>query len=126
PAFADSNRARLINRIAHEEPPRPRQVDRRIPLDLETIVLKAMDKEAGRRYASVGEVAEDLRRFLTDRPVKARRTSLSERAWRWCRRNPAKAVAGSLAVGAMMAVVALAVGSVFFVRLRPEQAQTGA
>jgi WD40 repeat protein/serine/threonine protein kinase len=126
PAFEDSNRARLIHRIAHEEPPRPRQVDRRIPLDLETIVLKAMDKEPGRRYASVGEVAEDLRRFLTDRPVKARRTSLSERAWRWCRRNPAKAAAGSLGVVALMAVVALAIGSVFVVQLRREQAQTEA
>jgi WD40 repeat protein len=124
PAFEDANRARLIHRIAHEEPPRPRQVDRRIPLDLETIVLKAMDKESGRRYATVGEVAEDLRRFLADRPVQARRTSLSERAWRWCRRNPARATAASLAVVAMLAVVALAIGSVFVMRLRQEQAKT--
>jgi WD40 repeat protein/serine/threonine protein kinase len=126
PAFTDPNRARLINRIAHEEPPRPRQVDRRIPLDLETIVLKAMDKEPDRRYASVGEVAEDLRRFLTDRPVKARRASLSERAWRWCRRNPAKAAAGSLAVVALLAVVTLIIGSVFVMQLRREQARTEA
>src|SRR5262249_33000239 len=126
PAFEDSNRARLINRIAQEEPSRPRQVDRRIPLDLETIVLKAMDKEPGRRYATIGEVAEDLRRFLMDRPVKARRTSLSERAWRWCRRNPAKAVAASLAVVTLLAGVALAIGSVFFVQLRKEQALTQA
>jgi eukaryotic-like serine/threonine-protein kinase len=126
PAFEDSNRARLIHRIAHEEPPRPRHVDRRIPLDLETIVLKAMDKEPGRRYANVGEVAEDLRRFLADRPVQARRTSVFERVWRWCRRNPAKATAASLAVLTVLSVVALAIGSVFVVQLRREQAQTQA
>jgi WD40 repeat protein len=126
PGFEDSNRARLINRIAQEEPRRPRQVDRRIPLDLETIVLKAMDKEPGRRYATVGEVADDLRRFLADWPVRARRTSLPERAWRWCRRNPSKAAAGSLAVVTLMAVVALALGSVFVVQLRREQARTEA
>jgi WD40 repeat protein/serine/threonine protein kinase len=124
PAFEDSNRARLIKRIAQEEPPRPRQVDKRIPLDLETIVLKAMDKEASRRYGTAGEVAEDLRRFLADRPVKARRASVAERAWRWCRRNPAKAAAASLAVVALMAVVALAVGAVFVVQLHREQART--
>jgi WD40 repeat protein/serine/threonine protein kinase len=88
PAFADSNRARLIERVTHEEPPRPRQLDRRFPRDLETIVLKAMDKDPRRRYATAAALAEDLRRFLADRPVQARRTAQWERAWRWCRRNP--------------------------------------
>jgi serine/threonine protein kinase/WD40 repeat protein/Tfp pilus assembly protein PilF len=89
PAFEDSNRARLMERIAHHEPPRPRKLDRRIPRDLETVVLKATAKEPGRRYATAAALAEDLRSFLADRPVRARPAPLRERGWRWCRRNPA-------------------------------------
>jgi serine/threonine protein kinase/tetratricopeptide (TPR) repeat protein len=80
-----------LEQIARLEPPRPRKVDARIPRDLETIVLKAMAKDPGRRYATAGEIAEDLRRLLADRPIRARRTPWRERAWRWCRRNPAVA-----------------------------------
>jgi eukaryotic-like serine/threonine-protein kinase len=89
--FDEPNRARLIKRVAHELPPAPRKVQRKIPRDLETIVLKAIAKEPAQRYASAGEMAEDLRRFLADTPVKARRTSEAERVWRWSRRNPALA-----------------------------------
>ncbi len=91
PAFGESNRARLIQRILHEEPPAPRQVDRRIPRDLETVVLKAIAHDPQRRYAAAEDLAEDLRRFLADRPVRARRSWLPERLWRWCRRNPTTA-----------------------------------
>src|SRR5262249_28927918 len=108
PAFADANRARLIERVTHEEPPRPRQLDAHIPRDLETIVLKAMAKEPGDRYATAEELAEDLRRFLADRPIRARRTSTLERAWRWCRRNPAVA---TLAASVALLVVTIAIGS---------------
>jgi WD40 repeat protein/serine/threonine protein kinase len=91
PAFDDSNRAQLIQRVAHEEPPRPRRLDRRIPRDLETIVLKATAKELAGRYPTAAALAEDLHRFLGDRPVCARRTPLLERVWRWSRRNQALA-----------------------------------
>src|SRR5205807_2017595 len=74
PAFAESNRARLIERILHDESPRPRKLDRAIPADLETILLKAVAKEPGQRYATAAALAEDLRRFLADRPIQARRT----------------------------------------------------
>jgi serine/threonine protein kinase len=89
PAFDDSNRVRLMQRIVHEEPPSPRSVDPHIPRDLETVVLKAIARDPGRRYGTAEELAEDLRRFLADRPVQARRSRLPERFWRWCRRNPA-------------------------------------
>src|SRR4029077_2884858 len=79
PAFEDSDRARLIDRVAHEEPPRPRKLDPHIPRDLETIVLKAIAKEPDRRYASADAMAEDLRRFLADRPIRARRVSSLEK-----------------------------------------------
>ena len=91
PLFEEPNRARLIKRVTHELPPAPRKLQPGIPRDLETIVLKAMAKEPAQRYASAEAMAEDLRRFLADRPVEARRIGGVERLWRWSRRNPALA-----------------------------------
>jgi serine/threonine protein kinase len=88
PAFDQPHREMLVEQILHREPPPPRKIDPRIPRDLETSVLKAMSKEPARRYASAADLAEDLRRILADRPIRARRTPWRERAWRWCRRNP--------------------------------------
>jgi serine/threonine protein kinase/WD40 repeat protein/tetratricopeptide (TPR) repeat protein len=109
PAFEDANRARLVERVLHEEPMRPGKLDPRIPRDLETVVLKALAKDPAGRYQTAGEMAEDLRRFLADRPIKARRTSWHERTWRWCRRNPW--VATLLATVALL-VTGTAVGGV--------------
>ena len=88
PAFAESDRLKLIERISNGAVPKPRSIDPRIPSDLETIVLKAMAAEPGERYVSAQALAEDLERFLADRTILARRSSSRERAWRWCRRNP--------------------------------------
>jgi serine/threonine protein kinase/Flp pilus assembly protein TadD len=105
PAFEEADRNRLIKQILHEEPPRPRKLDRRLPQDLETIVLKAQAKEPGDRYLSAGELGADLRAFLADRPIQARRTSALEQTWRWCRRNRA------LAALAVVVVLVLATGA---------------
>jgi tetratricopeptide (TPR) repeat protein len=103
PAFPGERRAELIDRVRHEEPPRPRQLNPRIPRDLETVVLKAMAKNPAPRYQLAGELAEDLRRFLADRPVLARRSTTVERVWRWCRRKPAQAaLIGALAVSVIV------------------------
>jgi WD40 repeat protein/serine/threonine protein kinase len=88
PAFAAEERARLIDKVLHAEPPKPRQLDPRLPRDLETIVLKAMDKDPKGRYPSAGALADDLRRFMAGEPIRARRSSSVERAWKWCRRYP--------------------------------------
>jgi serine/threonine protein kinase/predicted Zn-dependent protease len=106
PAFPETDQLQLYKQIQDQEPVRPRRFDPRIPRDLETIVLKAIAKEPGRRYPSAEELAEDLRRFLADRPVRARRTSPWEHAWRWCRRNPAVASLTALVVGLVVAVAA--------------------
>src|SRR5207253_350248 len=87
-----------------EEPTRPRSIDRRIPRDLETIVLKAIEKEPGSRYPSADAMAEDLRRFLADEPIKARQVSTSERYWRWARRNPVIATLGGVLTAVLIAV----------------------
>jgi serine/threonine protein kinase len=108
PAFDERDRARLIDHILHTDPPALRAVDPRIPRDLETIVLKAMAKEPARRYATAGEMADDLRRFLADRPIRARRTPWHERGWRWCRRNPMPATL----FGCVAALVLFIAGSI--------------
>jgi WD40 repeat protein/serine/threonine protein kinase len=91
PAFDVPDRLRLIEEVKTREPPRPRSLDPRIPRDLETILLKAIDKEPARRYASAEELAEDLRRFVADEPIRARRTSSLERLARWARHHKAVA-----------------------------------
>jgi serine/threonine protein kinase len=108
PAFADANRARLVERVLHDEPLLPRKLDPRIPRDLETIIVKAMAKDPSGRYQTAGELAEDLRRFLADRPVHARRSSTAERTWRWCRRNPALAALAASVLVLLLAVAGVA------------------
>ncbi len=89
PAFDAPDRPALLRQIADEEPPAPRQRNRAIPVDLETIVLKAMAKEPHRRYATAKELADDLGRFLEHRPITARRPTVAERASKWVRRHRA-------------------------------------
>jgi WD40 repeat protein/tRNA A-37 threonylcarbamoyl transferase component Bud32 len=96
----------LLHQVLHDDPRRPRSLNDRIPRDLETVCLKAMTKEPGRRYAAAREMAEDLRRFLKGEPIQARPVGRSERLWRWCRRNPA--LAGlTAAVATLLVVVAV-------------------
>lgn len=106
PAFEAADQLALMARICHRSPTPPGAIDRRIPRDLETIVLKAMAKEPTDRYATAAALAEDLGRFGEDRPIGARRSSLPERAWRWVRRNPALA-GPSTAVALILAPVAV-------------------
>jgi WD40 repeat protein len=112
PGFESSDRLRLIEQIKTEEPPRLRAVDGRIPRDLETIVLKAIEKDPKARYQTAEAMSEDLRRFLADEPIRARQVSSVERYWRWARRNPGIAILG----GALTALLVLAtIGSLLAV-----------
>jgi WD40 repeat protein len=108
PAFKEQSQERLIQQILRAEPPPPRRLERRVPVDLETIVLKAIAKEPGQRYRTAGELADDLRLFLANRPIKASRVTIVGRGRRWCQRNPL--VAGLLGSVAAL-LIALAVGS---------------
>lgn len=91
--FSGDSAQQIIHRIIHDEPPPPRKCDAHIPLDLEIICLRALEKEPTRRFATAAEFAADLRRFAGDYAIASRRISLPGRAVRWCRRNPAKATA---------------------------------
>jgi serine/threonine protein kinase/WD40 repeat protein/tetratricopeptide (TPR) repeat protein len=113
PAFPDSDRLALLERIARQPPPSLRSHEPRIPRDLETIVLKAMARDPADRYGSAAELADDLHRFQNDRPIQARRASPAEELRRWARRNPVVAgLTGSIvlllalfAVGAALAAI---------------------
>jgi serine/threonine protein kinase len=107
PAFPGSNCAELLRQIAREEPVPPRRLNKAIPRELESIVLKAMEKRPRERYASARELADDLERFLNDEPIRAKPPGLVQRARKWERRHrPAVAVASLLLVALGLAAYA--------------------
>jgi tetratricopeptide (TPR) repeat protein len=108
PAFGEKDRRRLIRQRAQQEPPRPRKLNPAIPRDLETIVVKATAAHPPHRYATAGELAADLKAFLEDRPIRARRITALGRGWRWCRRNRAVASLSGAALGLLLAVAVVA------------------
>jgi tetratricopeptide (TPR) repeat protein len=109
PAFEGSERAELFQRIAREEPRALRRVDPAIPLDLETIVHKAISKQRELRYNTAQELADDLRRFIEGRPTVARRPSLATRGAMWARRH--RAAVWSAAALLMLGVAGLTAAS---------------
>lgn len=109
PAFAETDRSKLIRRVAQGGLPAPRGINPRIPRDLETIVLKATARDPGHRYPTAEAMASDLRRFLDDEPIQARRASSAERLWRWSRRNRAMASLAGATVFLILLVAGVAV-----------------
>ena len=87
PAYPDEDRHELLRQIAFEEPRAPRRVNRAIPEDLETIILKSLAKNPNERYETAQDLADDLGRFLESRPVRARRPTLMQRVASWSRRH---------------------------------------
>ncbi|MGQ0637728.1 MAG: serine/threonine protein kinase [Planctomycetaceae bacterium] len=104
PLFDGETRQELIYRILHHEPTPPRSLNRAIPRELETIILKALSKMPAERYGTAAELAADLQRYLDDQPIRARRPSLVDRARKWSRRHPSIVIAGML----LLAVIAVA------------------
>ncbi len=108
PLFGTTPQSELIEKVLHDSPQAPRKLDPKIPRDLETIVLKAIAKEPGDRYATAQALGDDVERFLEDRPIRARRSTTVEQCWRWCRRNPW--LAGANITAAVLTTM-LAIGS---------------
>ncbi len=121
PLFDGRDRNELLRQIADDEPPPPHALDRSVPTDLETIVLKALRKDAGDRYATAQELADDLGRFLDKQPIHARRPTLAERLRTWARRHPS-----IVAAGVVVLVLFSAASLVSTALIRHEQAKTWA
>ena len=98
---------KMLQQIQTDEPPSPRQVDPSVSSDLSTICMKCLEKDPTKRYENAGGFADDLDRWLSGEPIAARPTSRTERAWRWCRRNPLQLSVGSL--GAVLILVVLGI-----------------
>jgi eukaryotic-like serine/threonine-protein kinase len=102
PPFRSAAVMDTLVQIMTADPVPPRRLDPTLRRDLETICLKCLNKVPGKRYASASDLAEDLRRFQAGEVILARPASTTERAWRWCRRNPR--VAGLMATVALVLV----------------------
>jgi serine/threonine protein kinase len=119
PVFPGSCRIELQKQIAEREPCPPRRLERGIPIELETIVLKCLAKSPAERYSGGRDLADDLERFLNHRPIRARRPTLLERARKALRRHPRVAAALSLAM--MLGFTGLLINQALLAR---EQART--
>jgi WD40 repeat protein len=109
PPFKSEQPIDTVLQVLRDDPVPPRRLVPSVPRDLETICLKCLRKEPARRYAGATALADDLRRFLDDRPIEARPAGRLERCGRWCRRHPAGAalvlaLAVVLAAGAWAAL----------------------
>jgi WD40 repeat protein len=107
PPFKADTPLDTVLRVLSDEPVPPSRLCPRLPRDLETICLKCLHKEPGRRYGSAQELAEDLERFLGHEPIRARPLGWAARLGRWCRRRPAAAAAVGLGAGALVAITVL-------------------
>jgi serine/threonine protein kinase/Tfp pilus assembly protein PilF len=117
PPFTGERRDQVLAQILHKEPRAPRKANPKVPVDLETICLKAMEKDPDRRYQTAGAMAEDLRRYVNRFAISARRAGLAERLRKWIKRHP------GLAAGAGLALVAICLASFFAVQSLRERHQ---
>jgi eukaryotic-like serine/threonine-protein kinase len=116
PAHAGENRQEVLRQIETKEPAPLRRLNHAVPVELETIVLKAMAKAPAERYETAQELADDLRRYLDGRPILARRPSLIQRFFKMVARH--RGVAGLLVVALLALVVLLGVATLLIGRQR--------
>jgi WD40 repeat protein len=108
PPFQAASTEATLREVLFNDPVAPKSLNPSLPLDLQTICLKCLEKEPSRRYGTARELADDLNRFLKDEPIRARPLSTPEKLWRWSRRKP---VVASLAASVTLLLIAIAVGS---------------
>jgi serine/threonine protein kinase len=106
PPFRASTSLETLRQVTRDEPVSLHRFQSAIPRDLETICFKCLEKSSARRYTSAAALASDVERFLAGKPILARRASSFECAVKWSRRNPAWAVAISIAALAAIGVLA--------------------
>jgi serine/threonine protein kinase len=104
PALPGRDRQELLRQIAFEDPKPPRRLNQAVPWELETVVLKAIEKDPADRYATAQELADDLERFLKDEPIRARRPSILARLRKWSVRHRRVVTAAVVAAFVAMAL----------------------
>jgi serine/threonine-protein kinase len=109
PPFLAHSPLATLAAVVERSPRPPRELNPRVPADLETICLKCLEKEPARRYGSAADLADDLGRWAAGEPISARRAGRLERGLRWCRRRPREAAIVALAV----ALFVMALGSLW-------------
>jgi serine/threonine-protein kinase len=119
PPFAGNSVHETLEQVLAHDPVAPGRLGHKVPRDLETICLKCLQKDPKKRYASAGDLAEDLRRFQAGEPIQARPVSRAERTLKWVKRRPTLAVLILLVTVA--AVVAAVGGAMYSARLRAER-----
>ncbi|HZR19235.1 MAG TPA: protein kinase [Verrucomicrobiae bacterium] len=107
PPFMGDDIAAVLHQVVQDEPVPPRRLNPSVPIDLETICLKCLEKQSTRRYATARELAEELARFLDDEPIHVRPATQPERVWRWCRKN---ATVATLAAATLLLLLTVAIG----------------
>jgi tetratricopeptide (TPR) repeat protein/predicted Ser/Thr protein kinase len=122
PPFRGTSLWETVRLVKTQEPVPPRHLQPNIPVDLETICLKCLQKEPQKRYARAADLAEDLRRFLAGEAIRARPISAPERLWRWCRRNPRLAILHG--VVASLVVVWAVSSTVLYFQVKEEKEAT--
>jgi eukaryotic-like serine/threonine-protein kinase len=123
PVFEGRDRQELLRQIAAEEPRRPRSLNKATPAELETIVLKAMEKNPPDRYATAQQLADDLARYLKDEPIRARPATLAQKLTKWTRRHRGVAWT-ALAMLTVLVVAVAIVASLAAWRLNGEREAT--
>ena len=119
PAQVEVERGQLLRDVIEKQPPPIRQFDSKIPKDLETVISKAMSKDYAQRYLTAGELANDLTRFLSRKPVLARRPNHVRKTISWIRRNHTVSVLTSLII-CLLAVAAIG-GATYALQLSKQQ-----
>ncbi len=115
PPFMGDTSLTTIRQLLSQEPVRPSNLHLKVPRDLETICLKCLEKDPGRRYHGTDELGEDLHRFLRSQPIEARPTGWWGRSVKWTRRHPTRAAL--LLVVSLAALILVSVGLVYHFRL---------
>src|SRR5262249_27369517 len=109
PPFKAGSPIDTVRQVIEQEPVPPRQFEPRVPLDLETICLKCLEKDPAKRFGTAAELADDLRRFVQDEPIHARPIPAWERAWKWGKRRKTTvallAVCASALIGGVLFII---------------------
>lgn len=121
PPFQGETLPEILMQVQNMDPVAPRRLNPSVPLDLQTICLKCLQKDPGRRYGSAQALATDLGRFLADEPIQARAVSPAEKIWLWCRRRPVLAVL----IVALHLAIGLGLGGILWQWLRAEASAQG-